>query len=118
MNSILLIIFGVVVGTYAASTGLGGGFLMIPMLLYIGYSGQKAVGTSFVAIVIIAITALLTHHKLANVDWRAGLLLGAGGVIGAQIGARLLENLSTGSFKRVFAGVLVLLACYLFFTTR
>ncbi|MFO7760394.1 MAG: sulfite exporter TauE/SafE family protein [Thermodesulfobacteriota bacterium] len=118
MSNILLIIFGVIVGIYAALTGLGGGFLMIPVLLYLGYSGQKAVGTSFVAIVIIAVSALLAHQKLANVDWRAGLLLGIGGVIGAQLGARLLENLSTASFKRLFAGVLVLLACYLFFTTR
>lgn len=114
-NMVLMAAAGVIVGIGAAFTGLGGGFLMIPLLLYFGYTAQKAVGTSFLAILVIAISALVAHNKLANVDYRAGLLLGIGGVVGAQIGARLVEHVSTGSFKRIFALVLVGLAAYLFF---
>jgi uncharacterized membrane protein YfcA len=114
-NMVLMAAAGVVVGIGASFTGLGGGFLMIPLLLYFGYTAQKAVGTSFMAILVISISALIAHNKLANVDYRAGLLLGIGGVVGAQIGARLVEHVSTGSFKRIFALVLVGLAAYLFF---
>jgi len=114
-NMILMAAAGVVVGIGASFTGLGGGFLMIPLLLYFGYTAQKAVGTSFLAILVISISALIAHNKLANVDYRAGLLLGIGGVVGAQIGARLVEHVSTGSFKRIFALILVGLAAYLFF---
>ncbi len=115
LASAQLLAFGVVVGLAASFTGLGGGFLMVPLLLLWGYTAQKAVGTSFAAILVISLSALLAHNKLANVDMRAGLLLGLGGVAGAQIGARLLEGVSTGGFKRGFACVLLALAGYLFF---
>ncbi len=113
-SHILLLLFGVVVGMGASFSGLGGGFLIIPLLIFLGYSAQKAVGTSFVAILVIAVSALVAHNKLAHVDYRAGLLLGAGGVLGAQIGARLIDQVSTGSFKKIFAVILFGLAGYLF----
>lgn len=113
-NLILLVAAGVVVGIGAAFTGLGGGFLMVPLLLFLGFSAQQAVGTSFMAILVISISALAAHGKLANVDYRLGIALGIGGIIGAQVGARLVEHVSTGSFKKIFAFVLLGLAAYLF----
>ncbi len=114
MYYFLLVVLGIFVGLAASFSGLGGGFLMVPILLFMGYTAQKAVGTSFAAIVIISLSALFAHNKLANVDWRAGIFLGMGGIVGAQLGARLVENISTASFKRVFAFILVGLAVYLF----
>lgn len=111
----LLVVLGIVAGIGASFSGLGGGFLIVPLLLLLGYSAQKAVGTSFLAILVISLSALLAHNKLANVDYRVGISLGLGGVVGAQIGARLVEHVSTGQFKRIFAVVLVGLAAYLFF---
>jgi uncharacterized protein len=113
-NMLLLILSGVVVGIGASFSGLGGGFLMVPLLLFLGFSAQKAVGTSFLAILVISLSALVAHNKLANVDYRVGILLGAGGILGAQIGARLVEHVPTDSFKKIFACVLVGLALYLF----
>lgn len=106
---------GVLVGIGASFSGLGGGFLMIPLLLYMGYEAQRAVGTSFMAILVISVSALLAHNKLANVDYRTGILLGFGGVVGAQVGARLLEHVSTEGFRKIFAVVLLGLAAYVFF---
>lgn len=110
---ILLLCSGVIVGIGASFTGLGGGFLMIPILLFMGYSAQKAVGTSFMAILVISISALIAHNKFANVDYKAGILLGIGGIIGAQIGARLVQHIALGCFKKIFAAVLIGLAVYL-----
>ena len=115
MNIPILVGFGTLVGIAASFTGLGGGFLMVPLLLFLGYSAQSAVGTSFLGIFVISVSALIAHHRLANVDLRVGALLGAGGIIGAQIGARLVEHVSTAQFKRIFAVVLIGLALYLFF---
>jgi uncharacterized membrane protein YfcA len=115
LNYLLMVLGGVLVGIGASFSGLGGGFLMVPLLLLLGYPAQKAVGTSFLAILVISLSALIAHNKLANVDYRVGLLLGAGGVVGAQVGARLVEHVSTASFKRIFAAILVGLAGYLFF---
>lgn len=112
---LLLVLAGLAVGVGASFTGLGGGFLMVPLLLFLGYSAQKSVGTSFLAILVISISALVAHGKLANVDYRVGILLGLGGIAGAQIGARLVEHVSTADFKRIFVVVLAGLAVYLFF---
>ena len=114
-NMTLSIVMGVVVGLGASFTGLGGGFLLVPLLVSLGYTAQKAVGTSFMAILVISVSALVAHNKLANIDYRTGILLGLGGVIGAQIGARLVEHVSTGHFKKIFALILLGLAAYLFF---
>jgi len=111
----ILFALGIVAGIGASFSGLGGGFLVVPLLLVMGYSAQKAVGTSFLAILVISLSALIAHNKLANVDFRVGIALGLGGVLGAQFGARLVEHVSTGQFKRIFAVVLVGLAAYLFF---
>lgn len=114
-NMAVMVGLGVMVGIGAAFSGLGGGFLMVPLLLYLGYTAQKAVGTSFLAILVISISALIAHNKFANVDYRAGILLGIGGILGAQIGARLVEMVSTDSFRKIFAVILLGLAAYLFF---
>ena len=114
-NPLVLVGFGILVGIGAAFAGLGGGFLVVPVLLFLGYTAQRAVGTSFLTILVISVSALFAHHRLANVDYRVGAILGVGGIAGAQIGARLVEHVSTAQFKRVFAVILVALAAYLFF---
>ena len=111
---IIMVASGILVGIGASFTGLGGGFLMVPILLFLGYPAQKAVGTSFLSILVISISALIAHNKFANVDYKIGFLLGMGGIIGAQVGARLVEHVSTAHFKKIFALVLVALAAYLF----
>jgi len=114
LTTVLIVAGGVVVGIGASFTGLGGGFLMIPLLLSLGFTAQKAVGTSFLGILVISISALVAHNKFANVDYKYGILLGLGGMVGAQIGARLLEHVSTENFKKIFAVILVGLAVYIF----
>jgi uncharacterized membrane protein YfcA len=114
-NMLMMVGCGVLVGVGASFSGLGGGFLMVPLLLFLGYSAQKSVGTSFLAIVVISVSALFAHNKLANVDYKAGVLLGLGGILGAQIGARLIEHVSTANFKKIFAIILLGLAAYIFF---
>jgi uncharacterized membrane protein YfcA len=115
LNWLVFLLGGIVVGIGAAFSGLGGGFLMVPLMLFLGFSAQKAVGTSFLGILVISLSALVAHNKLANVDYRMGLLLGIGGALGAQVGAHLVEHVSTDQFKRIFAVVLIGLAVYLFF---
>lgn len=111
---ILLVLIGIVVGIAASFSGLGGGFIMVPLLLFLGYSAQKAVGTSFLAILVISVSAIIAHHKFNGVDFRAGILLGIGGIVGAQVGARLVQYISIDSFRKIFAAVLLCLALYLF----
>jgi uncharacterized membrane protein YfcA len=102
-TALLLVLSGIGVGIGASFSGLGGGFIMVPLLLFMGYTAQKAVGTSFLA-----------HSKFAHVEYKTGILLGLGGLIGAQLGAYLVQQVSTTHFKKIFASILVGLAVYLF----
>jgi uncharacterized membrane protein YfcA len=111
----IMVACGIFVGIGASFSGLGGGFLMVPLLLLLGYSAQKSVGTSFLAIVVISVSALLAHSRLANVDYKTGILLGIGGILGAQVGSRLVEHVSTANFRKIFAVILLGLAAYIFF---
>jgi len=114
VQPILLIGLGVLAGLGASFTGLGGGFLVVPLLVMLGFTPQRAVGTSFMAILIISLSALFAHGRLAHVDYRMGLLLGLGGVVGAQFGARLLPFVSGPAFNKVFALILLGLSVRMF----
>jgi len=116
LNYAILMFSGLFIGIAASFTGLGGGFLMVPLLIALGYTAQKAVGTSFLAILIISFSAVFAHSRFANVDYKIAIALGLGGLIGAQIGPYLLEHVSTANFKKIFAFVLIGLAGYLFFS--
>ena len=115
METVGLVLFGILVGCASAFTGLGGGFLVVPFLILLGRPHTEAVGTSFVTILVLGCSALFAHTRLAHVDWRVGLLLGLGGIAGAQVGARLVERLDPATFSRVFAVVLLALAVRMFF---
>ncbi len=116
MSTLLLLSLGVGVGILASFTGLGGGFLVVPLLIMLGYESYKAVGTSFLTIFIISISALAAHASLQHVDLRLGVLLGIGGVLGAQLGSRLVEYVPTNLFNKIFALILVALAVRMFFS--
>jgi hypothetical protein len=105
---------GALIGIGASFWGVGGGLLMVPIMLLLGFTAQKAVGTSLLAIVVISVSAIIAHIKLANVDYKVGFMLGLGGIIGAQIGARLVEHISTASFKKTFALLLWVMGVYFF----
>ena len=115
INYLLLMFSGLLVGIAASFTGLGGGFIMVPLLVALGYTAQKAVGTSFLVILIISLSAVFAHSKFENIDYKIAISLGIGGIIGASIGPYLLEHVSTANFKKIFSVILVCLAVYLFF---
>ncbi len=111
----LILLAGGVVGVVASFAGLGGGVIIVPLLMFLGYPAQRAVGTSVLAILVIAVSSIAAHYRLGNIDYRVGLLMGVGGIFGAQIGALLLEDVSTAAFKKIFALILAALSIYLFF---
>jgi uncharacterized membrane protein YfcA len=111
----LMVAAGILVGLLASFVGLGGGFLVVPLLLYLGYTPPRAVGTSFLAILIVSASALFGHGRMDHVDYRVGIALGVGGILGAQVGPRLLAAVPAGVFQKVFAVLLAALAVQMFF---
>ena len=106
------IALGFMVGVLAAIMGVGGGFIMVPAMLYIlNMPTNVVVGTSLFQIIFVtAITTVL--HAAANqtVDILLALLLLTGGVIGAQIGARVGVRLKAEQLRALLA-LIVLAVC-------
>ena len=115
---IVPIVLGMVIGVLSSGSGLGGGFLVVPFLLQLGKEVKVAVGTSFLFILMVAISSLIAHAKEGNVDWKLGGLLAIGGMLGAQAGPLILENISGQSFKRVFSIVLIGMGLWLFYQSK
>jgi len=111
---ITLVLVGIVVGILSSGTGLGGGFLVVPLLIFLGREAKLAVGTAFIFILMTALSSILPHYRLGNIDLRTGLILALGGVIGAQIGPHLLQHMSDQNFKRLFSVLLVITGAWLF----
>ena len=87
---------------------------MVPLLIFLGHEAKIAVGTSFVFILMVAMSSVLAHYRLGNIDIKTGLVMALGGMIGAQIGPHLLQHLSDQNYKRIFSVLLILTAIWLF----
>ena len=114
----LMIFFGLLIGFISSLSGLGGGFLVVPFLVYMEKKAQMAVGTSFLVVMLISVSAVLSHGRLGNIDYKTGLYLALGGVVGAQIGPLILQNVSEQNFKRIFACLLVGIGVWMFVSSR
>ncbi|MDV7141877.1 sulfite exporter TauE/SafE family protein [Tropicimonas sp. TH_r6] len=106
------ILVGICVGILAAIMGVGGGFIMVPAMIYIlGMPTKVVVGTSlFQIIVVTAFTTLMHATTNHTVDMALAVLLLVGGVIGAQIGTQIGTKLKAEQLRVLLAG-LVLLVC-------
>lgn len=72
MHPVWIGLIGFLVGIIGGFTGLGGGIIIVPTLLLLGFSSQKAVGTSFLCVLILSISALVAHFRLENIDYKMG----------------------------------------------
>ncbi len=115
---ITLALIGITIGILSSASGLGGGFMVVPLLIFLGREAKLAVGTSFVFILIVAISSIIAHYRLGNADLKRGLIFGLGGVLGAQIGPQILQHISEQNFKRIFSVLLVVTAVWIFVDSR
>lgn len=106
------LLVGVLVGVLAAIMGVGGGFIMVPAMIYLlGMPTKVVVGTSLFQIIFVtAFTTLLHATTNFTVDVILAVLLLVGGVIGAQVGAILGARLQAEQL-RILLAVMVLAVC-------
>ena len=103
---------GVAVGILAAIMGVGGGFIMVPAMIYLlGMPTKVVVGTSLFQIIFVTgFTTLLHATTNYTVDMALAVLLLVGGVVGAQIGTRIGVRLKAEQL-RILLAVMVLAVC-------
>ena len=93
INLFLILGLGGCVGVLSGLFGVGGGFLMTPLLVVIGIAPAIAASTGANQIVAASVSGLIGHWRIDNVDFRMGFVLIAGGVAGSLVGVRVFDLL-------------------------
>lgn len=89
----LLLAIGGGVGVLSGLFGIGGGFLITPLLMFLGIPPTVAVGTGANQVIASSVTGVVTHWQKNNVDIPMGLLLLVGGLFGSSLGVLLFGYL-------------------------
>ncbi|MEQ1508808.1 MAG: sulfite exporter TauE/SafE family protein [Sphingopyxis sp.] len=112
MSPLAPFILGVATGIMTMLLGVGGGFIMVPAMLYIlGMDAQMVVGTSLFQILFTTIASTMVHSLTTRaVDIVLALLLLVGGVVGAQVGARFAMKVNPTKMRLGLAVIVLLVA--------
>ncbi|MBC7883768.1 MAG: sulfite exporter TauE/SafE family protein [Anaerolineae bacterium] len=110
------ILTGGVAGMVAGLVGVGGGVIMVPLqMLLLREAIKVAIQTSLGVVVLTAVFAVIGHAFHGHVLVIEGLILGAGGLLGAQFSTRFLPKLSDAAVSSIFSIAVALLGSYALF---
>ncbi|MHB1205606.1 MAG: sulfite exporter TauE/SafE family protein [Rhodospirillaceae bacterium] len=98
VNIFIVLGLGAAVGLLSGLFGVGGGFLMTPLLIFIGVPPAVAVGTQSIQIVASSVSGALAHMRRGNVDFAMGAVLTAGGFLGSGLGVWVFSLLKKSGY--------------------
>lgn len=105
---------GLFAGLASGYVGVGGGFIMVPLMMSILHVPMKLTsGTSLIAVMILAVPGTITQAVLGNINWVAGIAVACGSIPGAALGAKLIPKVPERQLRFLFAGFLVVAAVLL-----
>jgi uncharacterized protein len=114
-----VIVIGLVGGVLAGMFGVGGGIVFVPTLaLGLGLSQLHAEATSLLAILPTAAVGSWRQYRYGNVRLRVAAVVGAGSIVGVQLGALVATSLPEDILRRLFAAFLLVTAAQLAWHTR
>ncbi|GIS67879.1 MAG: hypothetical protein CM1200mP6_09470 [Anaerolineaceae bacterium] len=97
---------GLISGTLAGFLGVGGGFIRMPLMVYVlGIPTHVAIGTDLFEIIFSAGFGTITHAIKGNVDIMIALIMQTGAAIGAQIGSVATHHFSGPRIRLLFSGM-------------
>ena len=110
MNFFLILGIGGLVGFLSGLFGVGGGFLLTPLMMMIGIPPAVAAASDSNQIVAAASSGAFAHWRLGNVDFKMGIIILLGGITGGTIGVQFVKVLrAAGNFEFVMKVVYVLM---------
>lgn len=112
MTSMLLV--GLAAGVLSGMFGIGGGLVIVPALVIVmGLTQKAATGTSLFALLLpVGLLGVVEYYRRGDARLDYGLLLVPGLFFGAFLGARLTQDIPDLYLKRIYAGFLIVVACY------
>ena len=93
INIFLIVFIGMAVGALSGLFGVGGGFLMTPLLIFLGIPPVVAVGTEAPHVLASSVSGVIAHWRKKSVDFKMGFFLLAGGVAGSTVGVNIFKIL-------------------------
>jgi hypothetical protein len=120
VNYLLVVGLGLGVGLLSGLFGVGGGFLMTPLLMMIGIPPTIAAATDANQIVAASASGTYAHWRLGNVDYKMGIYLLIGGFVGGAVGVQIIKLLrATGGadflIKMTYVVMLGVVGTFMFF---
>ena len=118
MTQALSILLGLTAGVFGGMFGIGGGVILIPAMVYFfGLTQHQAQGTTLAIMVPpIGLLAAWRYYQNGNVKMGMALLICAGFLVGGYLGAGLVQKIPELLMKRMFGGLLMLVALKMIFT--
>ena len=95
INIFLIVFIGMLVGALSGLFGVGGGFLMTPLLIFLGIPPVVAVGSEAPHVLASSVSGVIAHWRKKNVDFKMGFFLLSGGIVGSTLGVNLFKLLKT-----------------------
>jgi uncharacterized membrane protein YfcA len=111
-----LLLVGMFIGMMSGFFGIGGGMILVPMLLAIGFGIKDAIGISIVQMVFSSVFGSYLNHKKGSLIVGEGLFVGFGGFIGGYIGGMVTEYIADAVLQFTFLGLLVYALFRLYFS--
>jgi uncharacterized membrane protein YfcA len=114
---LILLFIGFASGALSGLVGVGGGIIIVPALVYfLAFSQKEAQGTSLgILILPVGILGVLQYYKQGQIDLRVVIIVSIGFLIGNFFGSKLSLSLSDAALKKIFAIILILIAIKILF---
>lgn len=98
VSIVVYVALGLSIGFLSGLFGVGGGFLLMPLLTFLGVPSAVAVATSSSHVVASSVSGAITHYRRGNVDIKMGLVMLAGGLAGTYLGVAAVKILRQAGF--------------------
>lgn len=114
---ISLILIGLLAGFFSGTLGIGGSVIMIPLLmLWVNFSQHQAQGTSLAVLAVpVTLLAAYTYYQEGFVNWKYAVVIAVTFMIGGYLGSKLAISINQALLKKIFGGVLLLVAVKMIF---
>jgi len=112
----IFVLYGILVGFIAGFFGVGGGTILVPLLLGLGYNIKEAVGITIIQMLFSSVYGSYVHYKEGRLDVKIVLFLALGGSIGAFLSAYFVQLVSNRFLELLFLTVIIFATIKLFYT--
>jgi len=108
---ISLILIGLIAGVLSGLIGIGGGIIIVPLLLLLGFSQQQSQGTSLASLLPpVTLLAVMNYQKAGYINWKYAAIIAIMFVVGGYFGSKIAIDINQRTLKKIFGVIMLLIA--------